>query len=412
MWFLARNDWGWVIVYEYDGRERLFTGHTGRIFLLLTTIWLTISLTSRMLPPLLPAIIDDLAITAFLGGVALTVERITRAGVEFPSGRLADGLTRTTVLVCCLGLVIIGVLLLSISTTYVLFLVGVAVFGIGRGMYTPAAVAMLSDIFREKRGSAIGFNKTGSELAGIIGAGVAIVIVSVATWRGAFLPLVAILIPLLIALYVTSRESVQFGRVALDPRATGLRLLRTPQIRWIVVVYSLYVVASSGVSTFLPIFLIEVHGVSFAFASSAFALLYVVGLIAKPVSGIISDRIPRLYVAGGGLAIGAGGLAILVMAPLAIVAIGGVLIYAFGYRGVTPALQAFLMDRFPDETMGGDFGAVRTVYLLIGSLGPAYAGLTASVFGFVPAFASFLLFYLFGAVVLLWFSIYGWPGEA
>ena len=399
------NDEGPSDVYEYDGEERLFTGHTGRLFLLLTAIWLFISLTSRMLPPLLPAIIDDLAITAFLGGVALTVERVMRAGAEFPSGRYADGLTRTTVLVGCIGCVILGLTLLSVSFSYVLFILGVAVFGLGRGLYTPAAIALLSDLFAEKRGIAIGFNKTGSELAGIAGAGIAVVIVSVATWRAAFLPLAALLVPLLAAFFLSSREPIRLAKVDLTVRETGRRVVAIPAVRWILVVYSLYVIASSGVSTFLPIFLIEVHGVSFAIASSAFALLYAVGIVSKPTSGFLSDRFPRLYVAGGGLFVGAVGLAILVMAPTETVAIAAVLLYAFGYRGLSPALQAYLMDSFPDSSMGGDFGAVRTVYLIVGSLGPAYAGFTASTIGFVPAFASFLLFYLVGAALLVWYEL-------
>ena len=392
------------MVYEYDGRERLFTGHTGRVFLLVTFIWFSVSLTSRLLPPLLPAIIDELAITAFLAGVALTAERVVRAGVEFPSGRFADQLSRTTVLVGCVTFVIAGVTILALAVSYHLFLLGVIVFGLGRGMYTPAARALVSDLFREKRGRAFGLNMLGSEFAGIVGAGVAILIVAVATWRTAFLPLALLLLPSVIALAVLSKEPIRFERVELGARATGGRVFGDSTVRLILFVYSLYVLAASGVSTFLPLFLIEVHGVSFAFASSAFALLYAAGLVAKPIGGYLSDALPRLAVAGGGLVVGVIGLALLVAAPTAILAIVGVIVYALGYRGVPPGMHAFLMDHFPDESMAGDLGAIRTVYLLVGSLGPAYAGLAANTIGFVPAFLNFLLFYLIGAVTLLWIS--------
>lgn len=397
------------MVYEYDGKERLFTGHSGRIFILLTVIWLCISLTSRLLPPLLPVIMEDLAITAFLAGLALTVERIVRAGVEYPSGRFADQLTRTSVLVVCVSIVILSLIILSISFSYVLFVIAIIVFGLGRGMYTPPTRALLSDIFLAKRGRAFGFNMMGSEFAGILGAGLAIVIVTYATWRAAFLPLALLLIPLLVGFYLLSREPIEFQSVDLGVQETGLRIFGDPSLRWLLIVYSLYVLAASGVSTFLPTFLIDVHGVSFAFASSAFALLYVVGFFSKPTSGYLSDIFPRSLVAAAALIVGAGGLALLVSAPYELLAIGGVIIYAFGYRGISPALHAFMMDRFSDETMGGDFGAMRTIYLMVGSLGPAYAGLAGSVLGFVPAFTSFLVFYIIGAGILLWFSIRGWP---
>ena len=393
------------MTYDYDDRERLFSGHTGRLFLLITAIWFCVSLTSRLIPPLLPAIIDELMITAFLAGVALTAERIIKALIEYPSGRFADQYSRTTVLIGCIAFVIVGVLILAGAVTYALFVLGVVVFGIGRGMYTPAARALVSDMFRQKRGRAFGINMLGSEFAGIVGAGLAIVIVGVATWRAAFLPLALLLLPLLVAFYVLSREPIRYGYVELGVRDTSGRVFGDPTIRLILLVYSLYVLAASGVSTFLPLFLIEVHGVSFALASAAFGLLYLAGLVAKPVGGVLSDLVPRLYVAGGGLLIGVGGLAVLILAPTGAIAILGVLVYALGYRGIPPSMHAFLMDRFPDENMAGDLGAMRTVYLLIGSLGPAYAGFAANTIGFVPAFVNFLLFYLIGAATLLYISI-------
>lgn len=394
-------------MYEYDDREQLISGHTGRLFLLITFIWFCISLTSRLLPPLLPAIIDDLAITAFLAGVAITVQRISGAIMEFPSGRVADQLSRTMVLVACIGLVIIGVTILSASTSYLLFLIALFVFGVGRGMYSPASRALLSDIYRRHRGRAFGFNMLGGEFAGIAGAGIAILIVAVATWRAAFLPIAVVLIPLLIGLYLLSREPIRFESIDLGVKDTGLRVFGDSSLRWILVVYCLYVLSASGVSTFLPLFLIEVHGVSFAFASSAFALLYVMGLIAKPLSGYLSDVKPRLYTAGGSLAVAAAGLAILVTAPSGAVAIAGVLVYALGYRGMPPGLQAYLMDQFPDKSMAGDLGAMRTVYLFVGAMGPAYAGFATVTFGFVLAYISLLLFYTIAAAMLLWAAKYG-----
>lgn len=119
-----------------------------------------------------------------------------------------------------------------------------------------------------------------------------------------------------------------------------------------VFVYSLFMVASAGVTGFLPTFLINVPGVSFAVASSAFAILYGVGLISRPVSGTLSDRIPRPLVSGGALFLASRGLAVLLVAPNEVTVIGGVVVFALGQKGVTPALQAYLMDRFPDESMG------------------------------------------------------------
>lgn len=397
------------MVYETNGPERLFSGHTGRIFVILTLILVSLQLTQRLLPPLLPEIIDNLAINAFLAGVALTLLRIARASMEYPSGRFADELSRSTVVLICVGTVIIGVSILSLSFTYGLFILGVLVFGVGFGLFSPASRALLSDVFKEKRGVAFGFHLMGGDLAGIFAAGIAIVIVAVATWRAAFLPLAIALVPILIGFYVVSREPITVGRVEIGIRETGGRLFKDPSLRWMLVVYSLFVGGSSGVISFLPTFLIDVHGFSFAFASSSFALVYAVGIVAKPVSGTLSDRMPRPPVAGGSLVLAAIGMFVVVLAPVQWLVIVGIVGYALGQRGVPPALQAFLMDRFPDETMGGDLGAMRTIYMSLGSLGPGFTGFVASTVGFVPAYLSLLLFFLTGGLIILWFSKTGWP---
>jgi predicted MFS family arabinose efflux permease len=362
-----------------------------------------------LLPPLLPAIIEDLSISAFLAGSALTIFRIARASMEYPSGRLADQLSRTTVLLVCISLVILGVLLLSQALSYLVYVLGVTLFGFGLGLYSPASRALLSDVFVEKRGRAFGIHFMGSDISGVAATGVAVVVLSIGTWRSAFLPLAVGLVFLLILFYFYSREPIRINSVELGVRDTVGRLSKDPTLRWMLVVYSLFVMASSGVISFLPTFLMEVHDFSFVYASSAFALVYGVGVVTKPISGFLSDVWRRPPVAGGNLVMAACGLGIIAFAPARAIAIGGVLLYAIGQRGVPPALQAFLMDRFPDGSMGGDLGAMRTIYMMVGSLGPGYTGLVASTLGFVPAYTSMILFFFAGGLILLVFSHIGWP---
>jgi predicted MFS family arabinose efflux permease len=389
--------------YDTDGRERLLTGHAGRLFVLLTFALVAMKLAQRVLPPLLPVITDDLVITPFAAGVALSVLRLARAGMQYPGGLVADQLTRTTIIVPSLVLAIAGLGLLSLSPTYAVLLVALVVFGAGLGLYSPATKALLSDLYQEKRGRAFGLHMMGGDFAGILAAGVAIGIVAVATWRAAFLLSLLVLLPVPVVFYRLSRESVSTSISSVDPeiRETTARLVGDPQIRWVVLAYMLFVVAGSGVASFLPTFLAEVHGFSFAFASSAFALLYAVGIVSMPAAGTASDRFPRLIVASGSLAVAAAGLVVLVGAPAEVAVVGAIVVYAVGQRALPPALQAHLMDRFPDDSMGGDFGAIRTLYMTVGSAGPAYTGFVAGTFGYVPAYASLAVLYLVAGGILV-----------
>lgn len=81
--------------------------------------------------------------------------------------------------------------------------------------------------------------------------------------------------------------------------------------------------------------------------------------------------------------------------------VGGIVIYALGNRGFQPWLQAYLTNRFSDPSMARDLGVMRTVYLLIESLGPMYARFTVNTLGFIPAYGSLLVLYLIGPLLLL-----------
>lgn len=372
------------------------------MFLLITIVFITIKITQRMLPPLLPEIIADLGITTFLAGIALSVLTLTRASMQFPGGRISDQLSRTSVLLPSLGFIIVGLGILSVSTRYGVFLTGIVFFGIGLGMFDPAARAMVTDLFVEKRGRAFGLHLTGGDVAGILAAGLAIWIVAISTWRGAFFPLLILLLPAPLFLYSWSRESLAISRVHVDIISTVVRLLRTVQMRRLILAYSMFVFVITGVVGFLPTFLADVHGFSFALASSSFAIIFAIGTAVKPVSGTLSDSYSRLSVVVIGLLIGIIGLGGLVSAPTQLIAVVAVVLYAIGQASVPPPLHAYLMDHFQDDTVGGDFGVVRMTYMIAGSMGPAYIGYIASVAGFIPAFASMIIV-LFGACgLLLW----------
>jgi hypothetical protein len=60
---------------------------------------------------------------------------------------------------------------------------------------------------------------------------------------------------------------------------------------------------------------------------------------------------------------------------------------ALGYKTQFPIVDAILLEAAPDENMGGDLGAARALFLGVGSLGPAYVGIAASLAGYEVAFA-------------------------
>jgi MFS family permease len=355
----------------------------------------------RALPPLLPTVITDLSITPFQAGIALSIMSVTVALMQFPSGRLSDQLNRKTILLTSFSISILGTLLLSVSVTYLLLLVGAAVIGLGEGLYGAADRGLLSDLFVEKRGIAFGIHTTFSDVGGIIAAGLAAGALAIGVWRLAFLPAVVALVLLFVLLYLIGREPVFVERPALEVRDTVGRLFGQRRFQLLLVAYSLFAITANGFVGFLPALLQADQGFSPGLASLAFAGMFATGILARPIAGRLSDSRHRLIIAGGGLLLGAVGILVLVSAGSPLVVGVGIVVFAAGQKAFPPAMQAFLMDAFPNSSMAGDLGATRSIYIAVGGLGPAYVGYVGSRLSYTAAFSGFIVAFLIGGTIVL-----------
>jgi MFS family permease len=376
-----------------ESDESLLTGYTGRLFLTVSIGWLVFRMGRAMLPPLLSTLIEQLAITPAKAGVGLTLMWGLYALSQYPSGRLSDRLSRKTLLVASLGLLLIGFLVLFGTVTYPIFLLATVIIGIGGGLYPTAARALVSDLFVERRGQAFGVHDALGSIGSALAAGVAVVALSRFVWQSGFLPVVFGVFAVLVGLHVWSRESYVLTGVDLGMQETGGRILRNRRNRWLLASYILYSFTWQSVTSFLPTFLELEKGFPISVASGGFAALFIVGAVVKPVAGNLGDRFSPRIVAVGALLVGMAGLFAVVVADSMLFSISAVVVFAVGLMSYPPVMQTHLMNRFDTESMGGDLGAMRTMYIGLASLGPTYVGYVAGVGSYGLAFL--------GIVVLL-----------
>mgnify|MGYP006273624259 FL=1 len=394
---------------DSGGPERLLTGYSGRLLLAVSLGWAAIQTGRLVLSPLLPTVMTELAITDFQSGLAFTTLWGLYALCQYPSGRLSDGLTRKTLLVSGLSLVVVGFAVLASAPNYPAFLVGAVVVGTGAGLYPTPARALVSDLFVERRGQAFGLHTASGDVGGAAAAGLAVAALALAGWRSAYAPVVAVLAGVALALHVWGREEYEFPSMDRDSLAAGLsgaaatgrRLWKNPRMRWLLLAYALYAFTWQSAAGFLPTFLRASKGFPPGLASGGFAALFVVGAVVKPLSGSLGDRFPRAGVAAGALVVAACALAGLLVAEGRLAVGAAVVVFAGGLMAYPPVMQALLMDTFPDGSMGGDLGATRTVYIGLGSLGPSYVGLVAGRVSYAAAFAGLLGCLLVSAMVVV-----------
>lgn len=385
-----------------DRNESLYSGYSGRILLVLTSSELLISLGALILPPLLPAIIGDLGISPSQAGAVMTVWWLAVAVHNYPGGRLADHLTQKTVLVAGALITTVGLVVLSTAFTYVVLLVGVAVLGVGRGLFQPAAITQLSNLFVAKRGQALGIRNAAFTVGGTFAGGAAAIILAFADWRAAFVPIAVGLLTITGLMHVWNRQPYELRHISLEIRDTGRRLVSIDEIRWLVVVLSIYGFAWNGATTFLPTYLQVSKGFSGSTASVAFAGVFLVGAATQPLSGLMGDRIGHLRSAAVATVACSAGIGTLLLASNVVLVGAGLVVFGAGLAAFWPVVTAHGMGTLPDDSRGGDWGAITTVFIATESLGSAVAGLIAEYASYDAAYAVLFVCFLSTAAITSW----------
>jgi MFS family permease len=369
--------------------------YRSRMLLVLSLGWAALQGGRFLLPPLLPAITDTFVLSSSFAGLALTAFGLVYAVAQYPAGTYSDSLSRATLVLPAFVVLIASFAFVGIGPTALVFVAGLLLLGVGKGLFASPSRALLGDLFSGSRGRALGIYSAGTDLGGLLAAGLAAVVLATTVWRVAFLPVILVL-GLLTALFVVwNRESYTVSRVPLAPRETFGRIVASRAQRERLLAYSLFYFFVGGLTNFYPLLLVESGGFSATLASGAFALIFAVGIVVKPTAGAVSDRFPRLLVSIAGLLLGAGGLAIIIIATsLPLVALGTVLT-AVGYKTQFPIADSVVMEAAPAGSIGGDLGAARGVFLTANALGPGFVGIVADTAGYALAFWA-----LVGALVL------------
>lgn len=384
------------------GGESLVRGYTGRISFTLAAGWFVLLMGREAIPPLLTTITGDLGIPPSLAGLAMSGLGAAYALSQYPGGRFSDRLSRRTVLVGSLGVALLGFGSLAVTTSYPVFVAGVLLVGVGAGAYFPSTRGLLSDLFAERRGGALGIQSSAGSVGSALSAGLAILVLSTFVWQAAFVPVVVGVAVVGYLLHRWVREAYVFERPGIDVRRTVRRLSLTGRVRRLLVVYSLFMLYWQGVIVFVPTFLEVEKGLSPTGAAVAFGGLYVIGILVAPAAGNASDRYGRVRIGVACLATTAVGLVVLLAAgSIPLVALG-IVVLGVGARSFPPVMSAYLLDLFPDESVAGDFGALKTVYSGVGSLGPAYVGLVAERGSYSFAFAGYVPLLVLAIALLAW----------
>ncbi|WP_175058906.1 MFS transporter [Thermococcus sp. 2319x1] len=357
-----------------------------KLLLLLSLGWIFNYAHRMSISPLIPLIKEELAITNAQAGLLMTSLLFPYALIQVPAGYFGDKLGRRK-------LVVISIVGYSLASSLIIFarqywhLIAIrALYGIFAGLYYAPATALISEIYREKKGSALGVFMVGPPIGSAIAPAIVIPVALALEWRYSFLvlSLMSLIVGLALMLIIKG-EVKQVER----PKFTVPREVFSLSFMNFIVMAAFF-----GMLTFLPDFFVS-KGRSVEEASLYFSLLSIVGVFGSVAGGGVYDRIREISLLSV-LALNAFLSFLLVKtAYLLLVLLLGLFFYSVG-----PIVTAYTSEHASGENLGTVMGFVNMMGFFGATAGPYFIGLLIDTAGYETAFYSISGMYLLSFLIL------------
>ncbi len=240
---------------------------------------------SLLIPPALPLIKKAYHINYLQGGLLLSIPYLISATLQSPIAHFSESYAkRKFSLIAGLIILSLSYILFYFSNSYYSAIFTTVFIGIGLGTYHPQGMGLLSAVFKEKKGMAIGINGTGGAL-GYFFAPIAMGYLLSIYQTKAFLivSIPGIIMALLILLIVKIEEK---------PIKTTIKSTLTKELILLGLVATVIPFYSRGITSFLPSYFYA-KGSTILNANLKASVMLIAGIIAQPLGGYISDKIGR-----------------------------------------------------------------------------------------------------------------------
>lgn len=250
---------------------------------------------------MLPAVRDALAISPLQVGAIMTAREMASGLTSLPGGLVCDRFRRYwgVVLALCMMGFGLGWLIVGLSHTYFLLILGMMLTSIAASLWHLPAMAALSQRFAKRRGTALSIHGVGGNVGDVLGPFLTGLLLGYLSWRGVLSVYVAI--PLLLAVMVVWAFRDIHGEEGREAAGLGLRdqlretanLLKEATIWRVNAVSALHGMCYQVYTTFLPLYLADELGFGSKQIGLYIGLLFSVGIVATPLMGYLSDRVGR-----------------------------------------------------------------------------------------------------------------------
>lgn len=348
-----------------------------------------------VLPTLLPLIAGEFSLSGaeigFLGGCML----ITLGLGQFIIGYLSDRTGRRKIFVI-LGLFCLSTsfYLMGISHSYYELVLWNLLAGLGASVYHPVSVSLISQVYNQKKGKALGIHGAGGNLGMAAFPLISGILAEIYGWRFVFkvFPVMGVVICILFYFLVKEEPPVK--------KTVKIQTLFIKRIFMVIITLGFVSMTAKGLQIFLPLKLSNL-GYSPANFGLFLSLFNGFGVIGQVIGGYFSDIYEKSKMI----------CALLIVSGIMMY----LLLYASGYKmmllfvvtaglvfnSIWPTLFGLLTDRTPEHIHGTGLGLFFSVGCIMASTSPVLMGVVTDVSSMHVSFILVPVFALLGALVIL-----------
>ena len=343
-------------------------------------------------PVIIPSIKGSLGINDVQLGALSSIKQFTTGPLMLPAGMLADFFRKRTAVILAASFIFLGgsYFLVSLASTFIWIIPGVALLGVGTALWHPAALGSISRHFPERRGTAMAVHGVGASIGDTVAPILIGLLIVTLSWQNVLklhmIPalLVALLLWRFLGSYYKGYEGTRpsMGSYLADTKS----LLQHRVVLAIIGVNVLTGMARLAVLTFLPIYLVEDLEYTALGLGFFVGLLYMMGAVSQPVMGYLSDRFGRKAVLLPSLVMF--GLLYLALSQAAsgiqlILVVGALGLFFYALATVT---LAAVMDVASEKVQASTMGITSLFSQFLTLPSPIIAGVLVTTFGTGSAF--------------------------
>ncbi len=353
------------------------------------------------LPPLYPLIMGEFGLSYVQVGLLVTALYLSRVLLTVPFGYISDKTGLKSTIIPGLFVSIVGLLLVGVAERFDHLFLFLILTGIASSIYHSAGPALIARSLPKIKGKALGIEGFGGSTGSALGPLLTGITGILFGWRVAINLLAVLVILISFVFWKFIKEPAR--RITVNNSSNNLihrGSFITLPILSVILAFSLRGIFWRGVSSFIPLYLVNLRLVSVELAAVLFAILMASGAFGMIFGGAFSDRIGRRRVIVPSTLCGVLLILIFLNIPTAFLGFTLCLLGLLYFSG-TPAIKALLADVTPPSDLAKAFGLTFTMTYSVALVAPPVLGYFADIAGLEVIFYSISVLLIIVTILFL-----------